>query len=275
MNKFNNTLKLYLNTLLSLSKNYCFRTSDKINELTKQVGDIIEFTYAKGFLMSYCMGVAETCKSIIFDKEKIEELKKLGDEKMHTEYHKIQTKLDSEIIKIIKDSIVGYKNDNEYFDSQLKRHDSTMRFFFYVTSETEHFISLSDKFKDMEIKKIYSFYLKYFNSFISECKKREDSKSPYTKFLSPHEQEYWMVYFSKELREINIDITPHTIQGYAHGIADTLNLAETINSPSNDNKFYLLSLLQSKNISFKEKSVFSELLKSKEEFIKYNFINNL
>ena len=34
--------------------------------------------------------------------EKIEELKKLGDKKMHIEYHKIQTKLTSDSIKIIK-----------------------------------------------------------------------------------------------------------------------------------------------------------------------------
>lgn len=61
---------------------------------------------------------------------KIEELKQLGDKKMHIEYDKIQTKLSSDSIKIIKDSIVGYKNNSEYFDAQLERHNSTMRFFF-------------------------------------------------------------------------------------------------------------------------------------------------
>ena len=269
MNKFRNTFKVYLNTLLNSSKNYCFRNSNKQNELTKQVGDIIEVAYSKGYLMSYCMGVAENCKAIIFNQEKIEELKQLGDKKMHIEYDKIQTKLSSDSIKIIKDSIVGYKNNSEYFDAQLVRHNSTMRFFFYITSETKDFLVLSDKFKDMEIKKISTFYLKHFNNFIADCKERENSKSAYAKFLSPHEQEYWGVYFSKELREINVDITPHTIQGYAHGIADTLNLADTINLPSIENKFYLLSLLQNKNISFKEKSIVSELIESKEELTKY------
>ena len=269
MNKFKNTFKVHLNTLLNSSKNYCFRNSNKQNELTKQVGDRIEFAYSKGYLMSYCMGVAENCKAIIFNQEKIEELKKLDDNKMHIEYQKIQTKLSSDSIKIIKDSVVGYKNNSEYFDAQLERHNSTMRFFFYTTSETKDFLALSDKFKDMEIKKISTFYLKHFNNFIADCKERENSKSAYAKFLSPHEQEYWGVYFSKELREINVDITPHTIQGYAHGIADTLNLADTINSPSIENKFYLLSLLQKKNISFKEKSIVSELIESKEELTKY------
>jgi hypothetical protein len=102
MNKFENTFKVHLNTLLNSSKNYCFRNSNKQNELTKQVGDRIEFAYSKGYLMSYCMGVAENCKAIIFNQKKIEELKKLGDKKMHTEYHKIQTKLSSDSIKIIK-----------------------------------------------------------------------------------------------------------------------------------------------------------------------------
>lgn len=273
MTKFEHTFKIYLNTLLNSSKNYCYRNSNKQNELTKEVGDMIEFGYAKGFLMSYCMGVAETCKSVIFDQEKIKELKKLDEEKKHIEFNKIQTKLDSLSIKIIKDSIVGYRNDNEYFNDQLKRYNSTMKCFFYMTAETKDFSVLSDKFKDMKIKKISSFYLEHLNNFFSDCKKKMDSKSPYEKFLSPHEQEYWYIYFSKELKEINIDITPHTLQGYVHGTADTLNLADIINSPFNlpfkKNKFYLLSFLQNKDISFKEKSIFSELIESKEELIKY------
>jgi hypothetical protein len=48
-----------------------------------------------------------------------------------------------------------------------------------------------------------------------------------------------------------------------------LNLGDTINLPSIENKFYLLSLLQNKNISFKEKSIVSELIESKEELTKY------
>jgi len=270
MNKFKNTFKVYLNTLLSLSKNYCFRDSINQNELPKQVGDMIEFAYAKGFLMSYCMGVAETCKSVIFNQEKIEGLKKLGNEKMRNEYHKIQKKLDSESAKIIEELVVGYKNNSKYFDAQLERHNLTMKTFFYITSETKNFSELSDKFKDMDIKKIATFYLKHLNNFISQCEEKyENSKNPYDKFVSPHEEQYVGLYTSKKLREINIDITPHTIQGYSYGIADTLNLSNTINLPSKENKFYLLSFLQNKNISFKEKSVISELIESKEELTKH------
>jgi hypothetical protein len=269
MTKFENTFKIYLNTLLNSSRNYCYRNSNKQNELTEEVGDMIEFANAKGFFMSYCMGVAETCKSVIFTKEKIEELKKLNNKKMHIEYDKIQKKLNSDSIKIIKDAVVGYKNDNEYFNAQLKRYNSTMKFFFYITSETKDFLVLSDKFKDMKINKISNFYLKHLNNFLSRCKEREKNKNPYDKFLLPHEQEYWTLYLSKELKEIYIDITPHTLQGYVHGSADTINLTDTINLPSKENKFYLLSLLQKKDISFKEKSIFSELIESKEELIKY------
>ena len=67
---------------------------------------------------------------------------------------------------------------------------------------------------------------------------------------------------SKELKEIYVDTTPYIVKGYAHGIADINNILE-------QNKFYLLSLLQNKNILFKEKSIDEDLFNYRKELIKY------
>jgi len=143
MEKFNNTFKTHLNILLNLYRNYCFTQSGKENEFTKEVGDNVQFFYEKGYFMSYTMGIAESCKSVIFTQEKIDELKKLGDEKMRKEANKIQTKLTSESHKIIKESVIGYKQNNEFFKSQLERHNLIMDGFFFITSESKDFLRLS------------------------------------------------------------------------------------------------------------------------------------
>ena len=73
MKIYNNTLKTYLNILLNLYRNYCFKQSGKENEFTKEVGDSVQFFYEKGYFMSYMMGIAETCKSVVFTQEKIDD----------------------------------------------------------------------------------------------------------------------------------------------------------------------------------------------------------
>ena len=263
MEKFNNTFKTHLNILLNLYRNYCFTQSGKENEFTKEVGDNVQFFYEKGYFMSYMMGIAELCKSVIFTQEKIDELKKLGDEKMRKEANKIQTKLTSESHKIIKESVIGYKQNNEFFKSQLERHNLIMDGFFFITSESKDFLRLSDKFKDMDIKKIASYYSKHLETLISGYEKRfKKSKNPYDQFVQPYEEPYVKIYLSKELKEIYLDSTPYIVKGYAHGVADIHNIFE-------QNKFYLLSLLQNKNISFKEKSIDEDLFNYRKELIKY------
>ena len=72
--------------------------------------------------MSYAMGVAESCKSVVFTQKKIDELKSLGEDKMHKEAQKIQSKLTKESHKIIKDAenvksedtVAIYKNTQNY-----------------------------------------------------------------------------------------------------------------------------------------------------------------
>ena len=144
---------MYLKILLSLYRNYCFKQSGKENEFTKEVGDSVQFFYEKGYFMSYMMGIAETCKSVVFTQEKIDELKKLGEEKMRKEAKKIQLKLTSESQKIIKESVSGYKQNDEFFKNQLERHNLIMDGFFYITSESHDFLLLSDKFQ--------TYYLRY------------------------------------------------------------------------------------------------------------------
>ena len=55
--------------------------SGKDNEFTKEVGDMVQLSYQNGYLMSYAMGIAEACKSVVFTQKKIDELKKLSEEK--------------------------------------------------------------------------------------------------------------------------------------------------------------------------------------------------
>ena len=55
---------------------------------------------------------------------------------------------------------------------------------------------------------------------------------------------------------------PHVVKGYAHGVADMHNIFE-------QNKFYLLSTFQNKNISFSEKSIDQDLFNYRKELIKY------
>ena len=59
-----------------------------------------------------------------------------------------------------------------------------------------------------------------------------------------------------------LDYTPYIIKGYVHGVADLNNISEK-------NKFYLLSTVQNKNISFDEKSIDEDLLNYRNELIKY------
>ena len=262
MKIYNNTLKTYLNILLNLYRNYCFKQSGKENEFTKEVGDNVQFFYEKGYFMSYMMGIAETCKSVVFTQEKIDELKKLGEEKMRKEAKKIQLKLTSESQKIIKESVIGYKQNDEFFKNQLERHNLIKDGFFYITSESHDFLLLSDKFKDMDIKKITTYYSKHLNSMISGYEKKFKSKNPYDQFVQPFEEPYVKIYLSKEIKEMYLDSTPYIVKGYAHGVADINNIFE-------QNKFYLLSSLQNKNISFKEKSIDEDLFNYRKELIKY------
>ena len=156
MKIYNDTLKTYLKILLSLYRNYCFKQSGKDNEFTKEVGDMVQLSYQNGYLMSYAMGIAEACKSVVFTQKKIDELKKLSEEKMRKEARKIQLKLTSESHKIIKESIIAFKQQKaEFFKNQLERHNLIMDGFFYITSESKDFLKLSDKYKDMSIKKLH------------------------------------------------------------------------------------------------------------------------
>ena len=263
MKIYNNTLKIYLNTLLNLYRNYCFKQSGKDNELTKEVGDIVQLSWENGYLMSYMMGIAEVCKSVVFTQEKIDELKKLTEEKMRKEANKIQLKLTSETHKIIKESVIPFKQDEEFFKNHLERHNLIMDGFFYITSESKDFLKLSDKYKDMNIKKITTHYSKHLNSMISGYEKKfKKSKNPYDQFVQPYEEPFVKIYLSKELKQMHLFCTPHVVKGYAHGVADTYNIFE-------QNKFYLLSTFQNKNISFKEKSIDEDLFNYRNELIKY------
>ena len=76
--------------------------------------------------MSYAMGVAASCKSVVFTQKKIDELKSLGEDKMRKEAQKIQSKLTKESHKIIKDTVIAFKNNNEFFNNQLERHNLIM-----------------------------------------------------------------------------------------------------------------------------------------------------
>ena len=263
MKIYNNTFNAHLNILLNLYRNYCFKQSGKENEFTKEVGDNIQFLFEKGYLMSYMMGIAEVCKSVVFTQEKIDELQKLSEEKMRKEANKIQSKLTSESQKIIKESVIGYKQNEEYFKSQLERHNLIMDGFFYITSESKDFLKLSDKYKNMDIKKITTHYSKHLNSMIAGYEKKfKKSKNPYDQLVQPYEEPYVQIYLSKELKEMYLDYTPYIIKGYVHGVEDLNNISEK-------NKFYLLSTVQNKNISFDEKSIDEDLLNYRNELIKY------
>ena len=264
MKIYNDTLKTHLNTLLNLYRNYCFKQSGKDNEFLKEVGDAVQFSYQNGYLMSYAMGVAEICKSVVFTQKKIDELKKLTEEKMRKEAKKIQLKLTSESHKIIKESIVAFKQQKgEFFKTQLERHNLIMESFFYITSETKDFLKLSDKYKDMDIKKISTNYSKDLDSMILGYEKRfNKSKDPYDQFVQPYEKPYVQIYLSKELKEMHIFCTPHIVKGYAHGVADVHNIFE-------QNKFYLLSTFQNKNISFEEESIEQDLSNYRDKLMKY------
>ena len=127
MKIYNDTLKTYLKIFLSLYRNYCFKQSGKENEFTKEVGDNIQFLFEKGYLMSYMMGIAEVCKSVVFTQEKIDELQKLSEEKMRKEANKIRSKLTSESQKIIKESVIGYKQNEEFFAERKLGYNSKTR----------------------------------------------------------------------------------------------------------------------------------------------------
>lgn len=264
MKIYNDTLKTYLKIFLSLYRNYCFKQSGKDNEFTKEVGDMVQLSYQNGYLMSYAMGIAEACKSVVFTQEKIDELKKLTEEKMRKEAKKIQLKLTSESHKIIKESIIAFKQQKgEFFKNQLERHNLIMDGFFYITSESKDFLKLSDKYKDMSIKKITTNYSKHLNTMISGYEKKfKKSKNPYDQFVQPYEEPYVQIYLSKELKEMHLFCAPHVVKGYAHGVADMHNIFE-------QNKFYLLSTFQNKNISFSEKSIDQDLFNYRKELIKY------
>jgi hypothetical protein len=266
MKIYNDTLKTYLKIFLSLYRNYCFRQSGKDNEFTKEVGDMVKLSYENGYLLSYALGIAEVCKSTVFTQEKINELKKLPEDKMRKEAQKIQSILSSSSHKIIKDSIAAYKEKGKFFDYQLERHNLIMDGFFYITSESKDFLKLSEKYKDMNIKKITTNFTKQLNKMISGYEKRfKKSKNPYDQFVQPYEEPYVKIYLSKELKDIYLFCTPNVVKGYAHGVADMSNIFEK-------NKFYLLTTFQNKNISFSEKSISQDLLNYQKELIKYKFI---
>ena len=263
MREFKNSFKVNLNILFNLYRNFCFTQSGKNNEFTKEVGDRVQFLYQKGYLMSYAMGVAESCKSVVFTQKKIDELKSLGEDKMRKEAQKIQSKLTKESHKIIKDAVLGFKNNNEFFENQLERHNLIMDGFFFITSESKDFLKLSDKFKDMDVKKISSFYNKHLKTLLSDYQKRfKKSKNPYDQFVQPYEEPYVRIYLSKEIKEMYTDTTPYIVLGYSHGITDVHDIL-------NQNKFYLLSMLQNKNISFAEKTIDADMYKYRKELIKY------
>ena len=115
----------------------------------------------------------------------------------------------------------------------------------------------------MDIKKITNHYSKNLNSMIAGYEKKfKKSKNPYDQFVQPYEEPYVQIYLSKELKEMYLDYTPYIIKGYVHGVADLNNISEK-------NKFYLLSTVQNKNISFDEKSIDEDLLNYRNELIKY------
>ena len=285
MNIYKNTLKVHISILLNLYRNYCLKNSPNGNEFSKEIGDKIEFLYERGFLMAYAMGVTEVCKSVVFTKKKINELKKISKVKsrkkkedeylkykdwekiiLEQERNKIENKLLPLALKIIEQNVEAFKNNKALFKELLERHQQIINGFFYITSTKNDFRIISKKYSNMNINKIRSFFSHHLDLMISRFKKRFDDenikKNPYSMFVQPYEEPYVKIYHSEELKEMYLENTPYTIKGYAQGIEDTYNLHQK-------GKFFLLSTILDKNISFKEKSITLELQNYKKNISKH------
>ena len=108
---------------------------------------------------------------------------------------------------------------------------------------------------------------------ISGYEKRfKKSKNPYDQFVQPYEEPYVKIYLSKELENIYLFCTPHIVKGYAHGVADMSNIF-------GQNKFYLLTTFQNKNISefMTHQEIFNSLKKNDQLKCKslFDFYENL
>lgn len=272
---FEKTFNIYLKSLLDLSRFYNFQESGDQNSFTKKVGDNTQKFFSQGYFISYALGAAENAKNSIFTAVKLEELKKLEQDEMKKEFNKIQDILNKYALKVILNLFAYYKSNKNVFDTHMEMQNSIFDTYFYLSNEKKDFSSVANLYEKSSFKKVQ----KKSKSLIERIKKKFEnkmkSKNPYDQFVMPYEEKIAKFVLSKEMRNLFINNSPYIIIGYTHGVIDIENLANqfSLNLLNKKyEKFYLLSSLQEKVITFKDKLFTEKFAEFESELLKYKFI---
>ena len=272
---YEKTLKVYLNALLELSRFYNFKQSEDSSSFTKKVGDNTEKFFNQGYFISYALGASENAKNSVFTADKIEKLKKLEANQMKKEFNKIQDTFNKHALKVILNSFPFYKSNKDIFDTHAEIQSSIFETYFYLSCEKKDFSSVATLYEKSSFEKVQ----KKSKSMIEEAKKKFDkkmtSKNPYDQFVMPFEEKLAQFCLNKEMKNLFINNSPYIIIGYTHGVIDIKNLASQFSQNllnKKYEKFYLLSSLQEKNVTFKDELFNEKFAEFESELLKYKFI---
>jgi hypothetical protein len=272
---YEKTFEAYLNCLLELSRFYNFHQSGDPNSFTKKVGDNSEKFFNQGYFISYALGVSENAKNSVFTVSKIEELKKLEEDKMREEFNKIQDIFNKHALKVILNSFPFYKSNKDIFDSHLEMQKSIFDTYFYLSCEPTDFSSIANIYEQSSFEKVQKNSKVMIENAKKDFEKKMKSKNPYDQFVMPFEEKLAQFSLNEEMKNLFINNAPYIIIGFTHGVIDIENVANQFGFNMFEKKyekFYLLSSLQGKNITFKDKIFSEKFLELETQLAKYKLI---